>query len=77
MRIELLKNAFDIQICIFAGDYHYNEIRKLEKMNNTKKKILPKTGYLYFDYLNKFKTKKIKEDYIMIVPSWNMMRKTF
>ena len=72
------KNAFDNYDIVFcAGDYHYNEIRKLEKMNNTKKKILPKTGYLYFDYLNKFKTKKNKEDYIMIAPSWNYDEKNF
>ena len=72
------KNAFDNYDIIFcAGEYHYNEIRKLEIMNNTKKKILPKTGYLYFDYLKKFKTKKFKEDYIMIAPSWNYNEKNF
>ena len=50
----------------------------LKKMNNTKiSKVSSKDISYIFDYLNKFKTKKNKEDYIMIAPSWNFCGKLF
>ena len=72
------KNAFNNYDIIFcAGDYHYNELRKLEEINNSKKKILPKTGYLYFDYLNKYKENKKNKEFILVAPSWNYNKKNF
>tara|TARA_B100001057_G_scaffold493667_1_gene588618 strand:- start:3472 stop:4578 length:1107 start_codon:yes stop_codon:yes gene_type:complete len=72
------KNAFNNYDIIFcAGEYHYNELRKLEEINNSKKKFLPKTGYLYFDYLSKNNKELKKEDFVLVAPSWNYNKKNF
>ncbi len=72
------KNAFDNYDIIFcAGDYHFNELRKLEEINKSKKKILPKTGYLYFDYLKRNIKINDNENFILIAPSWNYNKKNF
>ena len=58
------------------GNYQINELKELEKINNSKKKYYLETGYIYFDYLNSNITKE-KSDYILIAPSWNSKSNNF
>ena len=74
-QVDLPAADYDIIFC--AGEYHYNELRKLEEINNSKKKFLPKTGYLYFDYLSKNNKELKKEDFVLVAPSWNYNKKIF
>ena len=56
---------------VFAnGVYQIQELRELEKINNSKKKEIYPTGYMYFDYLSKIEKKK-HEDFILFAPSWS------
>jgi YidC/Oxa1 family membrane protein insertase len=67
------ESAFDNYDVIFCnGKYQVDEIRFREKKNFLKKKILVKTGYLYFDYLKKnlSSLKKIKKKTILFAPTW-------
>lgn len=71
------KTAFNNYDLIFCnGNYQFEELKKLEIVNKSKSKILKKTGYLYFDYLNSFKNEK-KNRQILIAPSWNIQSKNF
>ena len=71
------KNAFDnFDIIMSNGNYQINELKELEKINNSKKKYYLETGYIYFDYLNSNITKE-KSDYILIAPSWNSKSNNF
>ena len=56
------------------GEYHLNEIIKLEKLYGFQKKKLLKSGYPYFDLMEQKKREnKIPTDkkLILIAPSWN------
>ena len=66
---------YDIILC--NGDYHLNEIRKRESIKKIKKKRLIKTGYFYFDYLNKRINPQIQANEILIAPSWNYNQDNF
>ncbi len=71
------KSAFDNYDYIFCnGDYQLIELQKLENINNSKNKVYKKIGYLYFDYLDKFKNEK-KDNQVLIAPSWNSRKKNF
>ena len=66
---------FNYDIIFCNGDFHLKELRKMEKLYNLKKKVLVKSGYLYFEYL-KNKIKKInkihnKDITVLYAPSWN------
>ena len=56
------------------GEYHLNEIIKLENLYGFKKKKLLKSGYPYFDFIEQKKKenkKIIDKKLILIAPSWN------
>ena len=56
------------------GDYHLNEIKKLESLFGFKKKKLLKSGYPYFDLIEEKKKKNeipLDKKLILIAPSWN------
>ena len=56
------------------GEYHLNEIKKLENLYGFQKKKLLKSGYPYFDFIEQKKkaNKKILDKkLILIAPSWN------
>lgn len=69
------KNAFDnFNVIMVNGNYQIDELKKIEIFNNSKKKKYLKTGYIYFDYLNKNKlidTLNLKQENILFAPSWN------
>ena len=72
------ETAFDNYDKILCnGDYHVNEIRKREKLAKLTAKKLIKSGYFYFDYLEKKITKNNIPDEILIAPSWNKSKKNF
>jgi YidC/Oxa1 family membrane protein insertase len=66
---------YDIILC--NGDYQVKEIRQREKLVNLKEKKLIKSGYFYFDYLQRKINYKIIPDEILIAPSWNYNQKNF
>ena len=66
---------YDLILC--NGDHHVNEIRQREKIKKIKEKRLIKTGYFYFDYINKKINKKSIANEILIAPSWNYNQKDF
>ena len=68
---QYTENAFNNYDIILAnGDYQLRELRKNEKIKNLNKKKLYSSGYMYFDYLKKFKN-IADEGYILFAPSWN------
>ena len=72
------QTAFDNYDQILCnGDYHVKEIRKREELASLDEKKLIKSGYFYFDYLNKKINKKDNNDEILIAPSWNKSKKDF
>lgn len=71
------QNAFDnFDYIMSNGNYQIQELKELEKINKSKKKIYLKTGYIYFDYLNSNKSTNLG-DYILIAPSWNYKKNNF
>ena len=68
---QFTNKAFNNYDIVFAnGVYQIQELRELEKINNSKKKEIYPTGYMYFDYLSKIEKKK-HEDFILFAPSWS------
>tara|TARA_B100000900_G_scaffold415936_1_gene447966 strand:+ start:659 stop:1798 length:1140 start_codon:yes stop_codon:yes gene_type:complete len=69
------KNAFDnFNVIMVNGDYQIDELKKIEIFNNSQKKRYLKTGYIYFDYLNKNKlidASNLEPENILFAPSWN------
>lgn len=64
------KFAFDYYDSILCtSNYQLKNIRQLEIIRNSKKKILKKTGCTYFD-LSISKTATSNNDYILIAPTW-------
>ena len=47
------------------------KLRKREKIASLDEKKLIKSGYFYFDYLNRKINKKDNNDEILVAPSWN------
>lgn len=72
---EAAFDNYDQILC--NGDYHVDEIRKREKIANLKEKKLIKSGYFYFDYLEKKINKNANCDEILVAPSWNKAKKNF
>ena len=72
------KTAFNnYDIILTVGNYHNDEILKIEKSFNLKKKQLVNSGYFYFDFLlENAKFNKV-ENYILIAPSWNKSNENF
>ena len=69
-------NNYDIIFC--PGPKYEVEIKKLEKLNNSNKKEIIKSGYFYLDKLQKFKNKKnLDLKTVLIAPSWNYSDKNF
>ena len=67
------KDAFwnyDIILC--NGEYQFQEIRYAEKLYKLNKKILIKTGYMYFEFLKskKLKHNKEKTNTVVLAPTW-------
>ncbi len=73
------EKAFDNYDTILCnGNYHFDEIRQREQLENLKKKKLIKSGFLYFDYLNDKKKNFLKKsDEILVAPSWDRNKKNF
>ncbi len=70
--------AFDNYDTILCnGDYQFIEIRQREKLENLNEKKLVKSGFYYFDYLNKKIDKKKDNNEILVAPSWNKNKKRF
>ena len=61
---------YDIILC--NGEYHNEELQKMEKFYNLKKKELFKSGYPYLDYLikNKIKNNSDKIKHVLLAPTW-------
>mgnify|MGYP001433330106 CR=1 FL=1 len=72
---EAAFDNYDTILC--NGNYHINEIEFREKLLNLRKKVLIKSGYFYFDYLNNKLNKNISPDEILIAPSWNRNKDNF
>lgn len=68
-------DEYDIICCI--GDYHLHEFNQPKY----KDKILLKTGYFYYDYINAkkndIKSEKKISDTVLVAPSWNYSPKNF
>jgi len=70
--------AFDNYDTILCnGNYQVDEIRMREKLEKLKEKKLIKTGFFYFDYVNKKILKKKDSNEILVAPSWNKDKKNF
>ena len=70
--------AFDNYDTILCnGEYHVKEIELREKLENLKKKKLIKSGFFFFDYLEK-KINNLNDSIeILVAPSWNKNKKNF
>ena len=67
---------YDIILC--PGPRYENELKKLEKINNLKKKEIIKSGYFYLDKLREFKNRKDSNSKnVLIAPSWNYNKDNF
>ena len=71
--------AFDNYDIIFCpGQRFENELKKLEKINNLKKKKIIKSGYFYLDKLREFTGRKDNNSKtVLIAPSWNYSNYNF
>lgn len=61
------------------GEYHLEEIIKLENLYGFKKKKLLKSGYPYFDFIEQKKKgnkRLLDKKLILIAPSWNENKKS-
>ncbi|CAN1593651.1 hypothetical protein MCEME18_00230 [Candidatus Pelagibacterales bacterium] len=69
-------NNYDMILC--PGPKYEIEIKKLEKLNNSIKKEIIKSGYFYLDKLQKFKNKGNSDlKTVLIAPSWNYNHENF
>ena len=68
-------NNYDTICCL--GQFHNNEIKKLELNNSIKTKKLINSGYFYFDYLKSNYKENINPKKILIAPSWNYSPNSF
>mgnify|MGYP001204572072 FL=1 len=71
------KDAFNsYDIFLVNGQYHVNEIEKMEQIFKIEKKEIVKTGYFYLKYLkNNANLTLKKKNQILFAPSWNYKEK--
>jgi len=75
---QYTKTAFDnYDIILCPTIFHKNELLIAEKKRNLKKKQLINIGYFFLDYIREQNNKSLKNNFILIAPSWNYSSNNF